>query len=153
MDFTILKCICAWTVCICSFYGFVIFLSFSVFPLDLCSQFSTDTVETNFRHGVAPRGGVNAGNFYKSEEAKSFENCVESCCKSIVCNVAFYFNDDCLLISCNTTWPDGCEPEKQSGEQFHDSLWLTLRTLGLCVLCFILKVCDLFVIVKFCELV
>lgn len=100
-----------------------------VFPMDLCSQFSTDTVETNFRHGVAPRGGVNAGNFYKSDTAKNFENCVESCCKSLVCNVAFYFNDDCLLISCNTTWPDGCEPEKQPGEQFRDSLWLTLRTL------------------------
>lgn len=104
---------------------------FSVLTVDLCSTtFSAQTVASNVKFGIAPRGGKDAGTFWKDASAKDFVECLNSCCNRDSCNVAFFFSESCFLITCNTTYPEGCEPEQRQEKKFQDSFWVTLRPIG-----------------------
>ena len=42
----------------------------------------------------------------------------------------FFFNDACLLIACNTTWPEGCDPVPSDDDRFEEAFLLRVRTAG-----------------------
>jgi hypothetical protein len=48
--------------------------------------------------------------------------------------VMYFFNDACLLIACNQSWPSGCDPLLSKDERFADAFLLRVRDAGIAVL-------------------
>jgi len=42
----------------------------------------------------------------------------------------FFFNNECLLIACNRTWPAACDPVSNKNEKFADAYYLRVRSTG-----------------------
>ena len=48
------------------------------------------------------RGGINSGTFIKRENATSFDDCIEECCRDPKCDVAFELEKACYSVYCFT---------------------------------------------------
>jgi len=44
--------------------------------------------------------------------------------------VMFFFNNECLLIACNQSWPLACDAVPNKNEKFADAYYLRVRTTG-----------------------
>lgn len=96
--------------------------------IDLCtSSITSEILEANFRQGVVPKGAAEVGTVRKDVNAETFLDCVSSCCLLPSCNVMFFYNRTCYLISCNVTWPEACDPETRADRRFSSARWLSLR--------------------------
>jgi len=42
----------------------------------------------------------------------------------------FFFNNECLLIACNQSWPLACDAVPNKNEKFADAYYLRVRTTG-----------------------
>lgn len=80
--------------------------------------------------GKIPRGGPNAGQYWKDKKATDLASCTKSCCYNSSCNVAFLHKKACFLIACNKTIPNACDPIDTENDDFAGSMLIRLRTLG-----------------------
>lgn len=78
-------------------------------------------------HHVTPFGNTTAGHYTKVKEAQTLVDCVNACCTTESCNVAFFFNTSCFLIQCySNTY---CTPFKRKGTKFDKSFMVQVREL------------------------
>ena len=103
---------------------------FTVSQGNICLDLTENVVMKNLYSGFTPIGRVDAGTYTKIEVAKSLPDCLSSCCDQDSCNIAFYHNDVCYLISCNASHPDLCDPQKRDGKKFDNTYLITVRTPG-----------------------
>ena len=54
----------------------------------------------------------------------------EECTQSACAQVMFFFNDECLLIACNRSWPTACDAVPNKNKKFADAYYLRVRTTG-----------------------
>jgi hypothetical protein len=53
----------------------------------------------------------------------------------------YFFNEACLLIACNKSWPAGCDPLPSTDERFADAFLLRVRNAGIDLLAH-LRLCE-----------
>ena len=67
---------------------------------------------------------------FSDTKATDLESCILSCCDSTACNVAFLHDDNCYLITCNSSYPEGCRPKKRRGQKFENTYMVNARSIG-----------------------
>lgn len=56
----------------------------------------------SIQNDVTLKSGQKAGHFKLRPKAKDMDLCLDSCCKDITCNVAFFIDKTCYSVQCNT---------------------------------------------------
>ena len=71
------------------------------------STCSADAWDGDIRENVTLVGGVNAGDFTDHGQANTFNECMNFCCDSKDCDLAFMIDKDCYGVKCKD--PDQCK--------------------------------------------
>ena len=66
------------------------------------------------------RGGLEAGDVKNEGKVEGVEECVEMCCKTPECNVAFLVNETCYIVACFNK--RGCEAIPAKGREVRESM-------------------------------
>ena len=67
---------------------------------------------------------------FSDTKATDLESCILSCCDSTACNVAFLHDDNCYLITCNSSYLEGCRPKERRGQKFENTYMVNARSIG-----------------------
>ena len=67
---------------------------------------------------------------FSDTKANDLKSCIVSCCDSKTCNVAFLYDTNCYLITCNSSYPEGCAPKERKGQKFENTYMVNARSLG-----------------------
>ncbi|XP_065644691.1 uncharacterized protein LOC100203833 isoform X36 [Hydra vulgaris] len=73
-----------------------------VLPIESNKAACKDIRLSKVHHGVTLSGGINAGEFTDKGHVETMDECVERCCSSDSCNVAFVIKDTCFAVKCKS---------------------------------------------------
>ncbi|XP_065681083.1 uncharacterized protein LOC100203833 isoform X13 [Hydra vulgaris] len=73
-----------------------------VLPIESNKAACKDMRLSKVHHGVTLSGGINAGEFTDKGHVETMDECVERCCSSDSCNVAFVIKDTCFAVKCKS---------------------------------------------------
>lgn len=100
--------------------------------MDICQKPTNKEAVFNAVHyHSVPVGRLQAGVYTKNKTAKKLADCSYSCCLNKSCNSVFYHNKTCYLIQCNASWVGSCDPQNTDDPKFADTIYVTVRDVGM----------------------
>ncbi|KAL5013233.1 hypothetical protein ScPMuIL_007503 [Solemya velum] len=125
---------------------------FSGVHCDICSSSRAEEIADYVHVKAVPKGGVSAGHYIRDNEVKDLAGCILSCCAKSTCDTAFYYDNICYLIECNSTVPWACDPQPQTNKKYNNTYLITVRPMdtypstqpqySLPPDCFVEDICD-----------